>query len=238
MLKMRRKLRFFYRDSIGSGFIAGQGSEFLLTRRQVKAFGDLFVSRKTDIVIEGFPRSGANFLAAAANQALNRDLRISYRRHCVCQIKAAKKYTIPCFILIRNPSKCIASCWIATDGAISLDRLIQYYINYYDKVLKLNYGEFFDADKMFNEPDFYIRIISENIKLSRIKEVSFEDVRRITRNKYKILEHINGRSILAREAPTPSISNKTAHVDLLERVTHGKNFDRALEIYEHLKCSQ
>ncbi len=67
------------------------------------------VDRKTDIVIEGFPRSGNTFAFTAFLMAQPESVRAAGRVHAPAQLIAAARWGIPGIALIRHPDEAIPS---------------------------------------------------------------------------------------------------------------------------------
>ncbi len=67
------------------------------------------VDRETDIVIEGFPRSGNTFAYTAFVMAQPRPVRAAGRVHAPAQLIAAARWGIPGIVLIRHPDEAIPS---------------------------------------------------------------------------------------------------------------------------------
>ncbi|HEX2089551.1 MAG TPA: hypothetical protein VHI54_06455 [Actinomycetota bacterium] len=67
------------------------------------------VDRETDIVIEGFPRSGNTFAYTAFLMAQSRPVRAAGRVHAPAQLIAAARWGIPGIVLIRHPDEAIPS---------------------------------------------------------------------------------------------------------------------------------
>jgi hypothetical protein len=62
----------------------------------------------TDLLIEGFPRSGNTFLLAWIARA-NPDLRIASHMHSIANVRAALRSGVPVVVVIRPPEAAIAS---------------------------------------------------------------------------------------------------------------------------------
>lgn len=67
------------------------------------------VHKDTEIVIEGFPRSGNSFSVGAFESAQNRPIKIAHHLHAPAQIIVAARKNIPAILLIRNPVDAIIS---------------------------------------------------------------------------------------------------------------------------------
>lgn len=89
--------------------------KLLKARHYDKPFSNRIVSEDSDIVIEGFPRSGNSF----ANRAFahcNPSARIATHVHASAHIVYAAKLDIPTLVTIRNPAECIPSLYALRCG--------------------------------------------------------------------------------------------------------------------------
>jgi hypothetical protein len=72
---------------------------------------ELLVTRRTDITIEGFPRSGNSF-AVEAFRLANPDRHVAHHLHSPVQILRSVQYGIPCILLVRGPVDAVASALV------------------------------------------------------------------------------------------------------------------------------
>ena len=92
-----------------------------------------FVSAQTDIVIEGFPRSGNTFAVAAFIISQTKVPNIARHTHKVMQIKKAAELNIPTIVLIRQPEDAVISLTIR-HPYISLKQGLKTYVKFYSGV--------------------------------------------------------------------------------------------------------
>jgi hypothetical protein len=105
----------------------------LRTRDDVKRV----VSRDTQLVIEGFPRSGNSFARRAFVVAQNGSFdttRIAHHLHVPAQVVQAARWQIPTLVLIRRPRDAVLS--FALWDPISVDQALRYYVSFYETVEK------------------------------------------------------------------------------------------------------
>jgi len=93
-----------------------------------------WVSRTTDIVIEGYPRSGNTFAVVAFRQAQGRKIEIAHHLHAAAQIKRAARLNVPAIVLIREPSEAILSLMVRDPNA-SIRWALHSYIRFYSAVV-------------------------------------------------------------------------------------------------------
>lgn len=95
------------------------------------AFRDLPVSGRTELVIEGYPRSGNTFAAHAFQYAQGRTLSIANRCHAPAQVMEAVHRSIPCLLLIRQPVDSAISSFVYIDGKLTPEFLLHHYLKFY-----------------------------------------------------------------------------------------------------------
>jgi len=95
--------------------------------------GDLLVNKETEIVIEGFPRSGNSFAYAAFLLANGPNRVVSHHVHRPSQIITASRNGIPTMIIIRQPAEAVTSLNIFRPY-LSLKQGLRSYIDFYERV--------------------------------------------------------------------------------------------------------
>jgi hypothetical protein len=93
-----------------------------------------WVSRTTEIVIEGYPRTGNTFAVVAFRQAQGREIEIAHHLHSAAQIKRAARLDVPAVVLIREPSEAILSL-VVRDPHASMRWALRSYIRFYSTVV-------------------------------------------------------------------------------------------------------
>ena len=93
-----------------------------------------WVSRTTEIVIEGYPRSGNTFAVVAFRLAQGREIEIAHHLHAAAQLKRAARLGVPAIVLIREPSEAILSV-VVRDPHASMRWALRSYIRFYSTVL-------------------------------------------------------------------------------------------------------
>lgn len=95
---------------------------------------NFIVNNKTQIVIEGFPKSGNSYLEAYF-KVLNKKIIIAHHTHSIAQIKLGLKNNIPVIVLIREPLNVTRSMSASFKQKIGIKFIIKEYINFY-KILQ------------------------------------------------------------------------------------------------------
>ena len=106
-----------------------------------KTSRELAVGDQTDIVIEGFPRSGNSFAVSAFRAAQFQPVSIAHHLHAPAQIILGSRKKIPTLVVIRKPADAVISlkalnieCHalsLAPCYSLSLKQLLKHYILFY-----------------------------------------------------------------------------------------------------------
>jgi len=134
---------------------------YFRNRKSEKAF--LFANSKTDIVIEGFPRSANTFAGMAFDRIQSKKIRIAHHIHVPAQIIKGVQLKIPVVLLIRHPRDAVSSLAVF-DKKVNLKNILKRYINFYKPVM----------------------IYKENVVVAPFEEVvgNFENIIRSINNKF------------------------------------------------------
>jgi hypothetical protein len=95
------------------------------------------VAPDTQVVIEGFPRSGNTFARRAFVMAQSETFdksRIAHHIHVPAQVVQAARWQIPTLVLIRRPRDAVLS--FAVWDPISVDQALRYYTSFYETAEK------------------------------------------------------------------------------------------------------
>jgi hypothetical protein len=95
------------------------------------------VTPDTQLVIEGFPRSGNSFARRAFIMAQDQGFdktRIAHHLHVPAQVVRAAQWQIPTLVLIRRPKDAVLS--LAIRDPISVDQALRYYVSFYETAEK------------------------------------------------------------------------------------------------------
>jgi hypothetical protein len=92
------------------------------------------LKRGTEIVIEGFPRSGNSFAVAAFRIAQGRPVAIGHHLHAPGHVIAAVKARIPVLVVIRDPGIAVPE-FAASKPNLSLRRIAAGYVRFHEPLL-------------------------------------------------------------------------------------------------------
>lgn len=90
----------------------------------------LAVQPKTQLVIEGFPRSANTFSVWAFRHAQCEDVRLAHHLHYPAQVVRAAQWQIPLLVLIRKPEDAVVSLLMRTP-LLMPDQALRHYISFY-----------------------------------------------------------------------------------------------------------
>jgi hypothetical protein len=76
------------------------------------------VGSDTEVVIEGYPRSGNTYALAAFRLAQGRPVRVGHHVHGSAQVLGSVERDIPCIVLVRRPVEAVASLLIRVQGVV------------------------------------------------------------------------------------------------------------------------
>lgn len=106
---------------------------------------DGVVSPETEVVIEGFQRSGNTFAVIGFELAQDRPVKIAHHLHAAAQVATAARMGIPTLVLIREPEEAAISHMLR-EPCITGKQALASWIRFYDGVLphrdRIVVGEF------------------------------------------------------------------------------------------------
>ncbi|MBU3007658.1 hypothetical protein [Cobetia amphilecti] len=94
-----------------------------------------WVTKRADLVIEGFPRSANTYLHRIVRAATGNKLSIGNHVHRPQQVSVAINHGIPVFVIFRHPLECISS-YLVREPGLKVDSCINDYINFANHVLQ------------------------------------------------------------------------------------------------------
>jgi hypothetical protein len=103
---------------------------FYPVMRQRTAYRGVLISRQTELVIEGYPRSGNTFAVAAVQFAQGRPMAIARHTHAPAQVMEATRRRLPTIVLLRDPRDAGLSLVIRerhVSPALALRRYLRFY---------------------------------------------------------------------------------------------------------------
>lgn len=196
------------------------------------------VYRKTDIVIEGFPRSANTFAVLAFQEVQKKSFKIAHHLHVPAQYIYSIRLNIPTIILVRNPIDAVISLVIRSPY-IDMKNAFKDYIAYYCTLL--SYDENYVVAPFEDVINNYHKIIClVNKKCNVNFELYFNDYDKdhkiLTAIKKKEKEYKIGSNNLTNEKSgieLQSMNKKEYYIETIktERILKALS-DRSMEIYK------
>jgi hypothetical protein len=103
-------------------------------------YKDRFIERDTELVIEGFGRSGSTFAVLAFEAAQQRRVRLAHHTHAAAQVVVAAKRGIPTLVIVRRPKDAVLAHMVrrGLPARPALKSWIRYHeriVSYRDRIL-------------------------------------------------------------------------------------------------------
>jgi hypothetical protein len=89
---------------------------------------------RTDIVIEGYPRSANGFAVAAFSLTQPRPVRVAHHTHAPGHVIAAVRRGVPALVLARDPDDAVAE-WVGVKPFLSARQALRAYVRFYEPLL-------------------------------------------------------------------------------------------------------
>lgn len=100
---------------------------------------DRVVSADTDVVVEGYPRSGNTFVVAALRVANGPDLDVAHHFHVSGHVKRAVQMRVPTLLVVRYPVDAATSLLIQ-QPFLNAERVLLDYVRFHEDVWPLRTG--------------------------------------------------------------------------------------------------
>ena len=97
----------------------------------------LLISKGTELVIEGYPRSGNTFAVVAFLQAQPNRVKIAHHLHAEAQVLEGVRQKLPVLVLIREPTAAIRSLMIRHSD-VKASFAMKHYIRFYTTISKFH----------------------------------------------------------------------------------------------------
>jgi hypothetical protein len=129
----------YYRFEIGS-FVRQYPSLFfplLQVSHKVRGLRPpALITPGTELVLEGYFRTGNTFAALAFYLAQPRPTPVANHTHAIATLLVAARRSLPALVLLRNPADTVVSAVLKTPGT-TLAQHLKWYIRYYESVDRL-----------------------------------------------------------------------------------------------------
>ncbi|SIO11827.1 hypothetical protein [Vannielia litorea] len=95
------------------------------------------VTAETDLVIEGFPRSGNTWMEALAHHCATRPLRLAHHSHAAAHVRHAHALGVPTVVLFRDPDSAVRSYLTLYANNLDVRDAFRDYITFYNAIRPL-----------------------------------------------------------------------------------------------------
>jgi hypothetical protein len=123
-----------------------------IARRKYGRFDDRALAADTQLVMEGFQRSGNTFAFFAFEMSQPTPVKVAHHLHAASQIVAGVRRGLPVLLLVREPHGAIVS-HLVREPAVTVKQAISHYVRFHRAVLpyrdRLTVGEFTEVTTDF-----------------------------------------------------------------------------------------
>ncbi len=105
-------------------------------RRKYRGVPDRVVQAGTELVIEGFQRSGNTFSVIAFEEAQPRQVKTAHHLHAAAQVVEAVRLGVPTIVLIRDPRGSVLSHMVREPG-VTASQALGAWLRFYERILPL-----------------------------------------------------------------------------------------------------
>lgn len=105
---------------------------------RVRGHGVL-LDRRTEILVEGYPRSANVFTTTAFAMAQGRPLRIAHHVHAPAHVMAAVRAEVPSLVLIREPEDAVLRV-VVYKQSVTIGQALRAYVRFYEPLLRWRHG--------------------------------------------------------------------------------------------------
>jgi len=109
-----------------------------LSSARVRRHGVL-VGPGTDLLVEGYPRSGNSFAVSAFGLSRAGGMRIAHHTHAPAHVIAAVRLGVPALVLIRDPRDAVVD-FVGAKPALSAGQALRGWVRFYHPLLRYRHG--------------------------------------------------------------------------------------------------
>jgi len=196
------------------------------------------ITDHTEIVIEGFPRSGNTFATFAIQEAEQRDVDVASHAHVPAQVKVAVRRHKPTLVVVREPIGCLTSLLTAAPH-VRFDAAINEYTHHHREILPLR-RDFVIGTFEKTTTDFASVTDAVNAQFgtsfARFVQTP-ENVDRVFARIDEHYQHVYGAKASERVVPRPSDARRAEKEWLTEQLMSSRYADamaRARAVYDEL----
>lgn len=139
----------------------GQSEYGLRAISRVKPKGCSVVRRGTDLLVEGFPRSGNTYAYLLSRETLQGPLKIAHHVHGEAQFRCAAKYQVLAILLIRNPVA-VCTSLLVRQPALRAAQALSHYARYHRSLWTLrDHFIVLPFEDLIDKPTILVELLAE-----------------------------------------------------------------------------
>jgi hypothetical protein len=221
-------------------FLADYPRVYYPIMRWRRLYKPLLISAKTELVIEGYPRSGNTFAVAALQYAQPRELRIARHTHAPAQVIEGVRRRLPVLVLVRDPRDAAASL-VIHDPNVSMEMALRRYIRFHSRILPYHTG--YVVGTFTEVTTNYAPVIERLNHAFRLSLTPFEHTAANCELVFTILDHMERATLRGALTETrvarPSAVRKRLKVSLMEALQTAKHrllLEECHTLYERFRA--
>ena len=200
---------------------------------------DRNITDRTQLVVEGFPRSGTTFAAKAITMAQGPDFVLTNHVHTTGILEVARQREVPTLVVVRHPVDCLAS-YLVWDPVIGTKTVLWEYLHYHKALADLApHFVIASFDQVTIDLPAVARRVTERFDIELATPEPSADFERRVRD---AIRDDHARFHPSREpgtgVPVPDESRRAALEGWKERLQQAdlaERLDRALRLYDELR---
>ncbi len=146
-------------------------------------FKAMKVSHKTNICIEGFPRS-ANSYATVAFKLVNKGVKVAHHLHVAAQLLRAARYQIPAMVVLRAPEEAVSS-FMVFQQSLNAPLYLDAYTRFHQRLLDVQDQLLFVSfETVVSDMNKAIRALNEKFG------INFEIIPNVDQRQDEIIEKL------------------------------------------------
>ena len=204
-------------------------------------YKDLLISDHTELVIEGYPRSGNTFAVAALQFAQPRRLSIARHTHAPAQVIEAVRRRLPVLVLVREPRDAAVSL-IIREPPLSLEMALRRYVRFHKRIYR--YRNAFVVATFAEVTANYSPVIERLNEAFRLSLTPFRHTLDNCEAVFRIVEDMERRAFRGKLAESrvarPSPVRAEPKARLMETLSGGKHHalladcDEVYQLFQYL----
>lgn len=124
-----------FRYRVDDWFFAGTVRSRLYSW-SLRPYRELLTDTSTDVVIEGYPRSGNTYAYVAFWIANGRETKVGHHSHAARNVRFGVRHSVPTILVIRKPLDAAAS-WLVYRPGVSASSALRAYIRFHSGVIRV-----------------------------------------------------------------------------------------------------